>query len=139
MGIFTTRIRVSHPATSTDSREIELVVDTGATLTKLPSELLADLGITPTSKKQMVLADSSVITREAGHAWIAIDGTADLVPVSFGARGEPPLLGATGQDLVGSVVAIIDHKLTPIPVRHTGSPSPSPAPQQAGEAHSMMP
>ena len=117
MGTFTTRIRVSHPARPSASRELELVVDTGATLTKLPSELLADLGITPTSKKQMVLADSSIITREAGFAWIAIDGTADLVPVSFGARGELPLLGATTLEILGFVVDPIDLKLVPRPLR----------------------
>jgi aspartyl protease family protein len=117
MGVFTTRIRVSHPARPDVSREIELVIDTGATLTKLPSDLLAELGITPTSKKQMVLADSSVITREAGYARIAIDGTADLVPVSFGARGEPPMLGATTLEILGFVVDPIEQKLVPRPLR----------------------
>ena len=117
MGIFSTRIRVSHPARPSDSREIELVVDTGATLTKLPRDLLEGLGVTPTSKKQMVLADSSIITREAGYARIAIDGIADLVPVSFGTRGEPPLLGATTLEILGFVVDPIEQKLVPRPLR----------------------
>ncbi len=93
------------------------MVDTGATLTKLPSDLLADLGITSTSKKQMVLADSSIITREAGYVWIVIDGTADLVPVSFGARDELPLLGATTLEILGFVVDPIDQKWVPRPLR----------------------
>jgi aspartyl protease family protein len=117
MGTFSTRIRVSHPERPLVSREIELVVDTGATLTKLPSDLLADLGITPTSKKQMVLADSSVITREAGYARVVINGAADLVPISFGAKGEPPLLGATTLEILGFAVDPIDQKLVPRPLR----------------------
>src|SRR2546421_436966 len=73
--------------------------------------------VSPTSKKQMVLADNSIITREAGYARVAIDGIADLVPVSFGTRGEPPLLGATTLEILGFVVDPIEQKLVPRPLR----------------------
>ena len=120
MGVFSTHIRVANLQDISHSREIELIVDTGATLTKLPAELLSELRIEPQFSVPVITPENREVLRSVGQAWISIDGRAGIVPVAFGGRGEPVLLGATSMEILGFVVdpiEQIEQKLIPRPLR----------------------
>ena len=75
-------------------REIEATVDTGASFTTLPSNLLRELGIEATGKRRLLLADSRRIEMDYGEARVTIDGDTVTTIVVFGEDDAPPLLGA---------------------------------------------
>ncbi len=117
MGVFSVHIRVANPEDQTRWRELELIVDTGATLTKLPGELLQELRIAPQFSVPAVTSENRMVTRQVGQAWVALDGRAGIVPVAYGDRGEPTLLGATSSEILGFIVDPIEQKLVPRPLR----------------------
>ena len=117
MGVLPILIRVANPSDQARWREIELVVDTGATLTKLPADLLAELQIQPQFSVPAVTSENRTVTRSVGQAWVNLDGRAGIVPVAFGDRGEPVLLGATTLEILGFAVDPVEQKLLPRPLR----------------------
>ena len=117
MGIFSAHIRVANPQDQAHWREVELIVDTGATLTKLPEDLLAELRIDPQFSLPAVTSDNREVMRRIGVAWISINGRAGSVPVAFGQRGEQILLGATTLEILGFIVDPVEQKLTPRALR----------------------
>ena len=117
MGVFSIHMRVANPQDETRCRELELVVDTGATLTKLPGDLLQEHRIAPQFSVPAVTSENRTVTRAVGQAWVSIDGRAGIVPVAFGDRGEPVLLGATTLEILGFTVDPIEQKLVPRPLR----------------------
>jgi predicted aspartyl protease len=117
MGVFSVHIRVANPQDQTEWREVELVVDTGATLTKLPGDLLQELRIEPQFSVPALTSDGRLVTRAVGQAWVSLDGRAGIIPVAYGDRGEPVLLGATTLEILGFTVDPIEQKLLPRPLR----------------------
>jgi clan AA aspartic protease len=117
MAIFATHITVANPQEPDRGRDIEVVIDTGATLTKLPARLLSELGIQPRFSIPTITSENREIIRSVGQAWIRIDGRAGIVPVSFGNQEEPVLLGATALEILGFVVDPVDQKLISRPLR----------------------
>ena len=73
--------------------ELEVLVDTGSTFTKVPRELLERLEIPVERSALSELADGRTVTRDIGLATIRLEGQQLLTPVIFGERGERPLLG----------------------------------------------
>lgn len=110
-------MRVANPQEETRWRELELVVDTDATLPKLPGDLLQELRIARQFSVPAVTSDNRTVTRAVGQAWVSIDGRGGIVPVAFGDRGEPVLLGATTLEILGFTVDPVEQKLVPRPLR----------------------
>ena len=75
-------------------REIEAMVDTGATYTVLPSALLAEIGIEATRKAEFEFADGTLAELNIGQAWVSINGESVITQVVFGEDDTSPLLGA---------------------------------------------
>ena len=113
MGTFSTHVRVASPQDRAQSREIELLVDTGATLTKLPEDLLVELHIDPQFSVPSLTSDNREVIRRVGVAWLSINGRSGTVPVAFGSRGEHVLLGATTLEILGLLVDPVERKLIP--------------------------
>ena len=113
MGVFSIHMRVANPQDEPRWRELELVVDTGATLTKLPGDLLRELRIAPQFSVPAVTSENRTVTRAVGQAWVSIDGRAGIVPVALGDRGELVLLGATTLEILGFTVDPIEQKPVP--------------------------
>jgi clan AA aspartic protease len=120
MGTLATHVQVAHPNNTVSTREIELAVDTGATLTKLPAHLLQELGIQPTSQTPALLSDKRVVMRDVGQAWIKMNGQSGIVPVTYGQQDEPALLGVTTLEILGFMVDPIQQKLIPRPILDKG-------------------
>lgn len=73
---------------------IEGLVDTGATYSSIPANILQDLGIEPTETVEFELADGSTIERQLGDARARIEGKEVLTTVIFGQDTDSILLGA---------------------------------------------
>ena len=93
MGTFKWPLRISS-MDGQQSQDIEATVDTGASFTTLPSNLLRELGIEPTGKRGFLVADGRRVEMEYGQAWATIDGESVVTIVVFGVEEAPPLLGA---------------------------------------------
>lgn len=115
--MFSVHIRVANPQGQTLWREVELIMDTGATLTKLPGDLLQELHIEPQFSVPAVTSENRLVTRAVGQAWVSLDGRAGVVPVAYSNRGEAVLLGATTLEILGFTVDPIEQKLLPRPLR----------------------
>jgi len=111
VGLFEVNVKVANPASPEHIREIALLVDTGATLSWIPREILRGLGVTPTSRLEFQLAEGRVLEREVGAALFTIDGRTLAIPVAFGESGEQPVLGATTLEALGFAVDPVERKL----------------------------
>ena len=74
--------------------QIEAMVDTGASYTMLPSDVLREFGITATRQGVFELADNRMVEMGMADVWATIDGESTTTIVLFGEEGTPPLLGA---------------------------------------------
>ena len=109
MGTFTVVLRLAN------GQEIEVLVDTGATFTKLPGRLLEALGIPATFEREFEIADGSMLRRRVGYVEIEVEGRKAPVPVAFADDGERPLLGATALEILGFSVDTQKRRLVPAP------------------------
>lgn len=93
MGVFRRPVRLS----SMDGErrlDIEALVDTGASFTMVPSNLLDELGVAPADKVTLELADGRQVEYDMGRAMASIDGRTEATLVVFGDENADPLLGA---------------------------------------------
>jgi clan AA aspartic protease len=94
---------------------VEALVDTGATYTLLPREILDRLGVRPQRERRFILADQ----REAVYptAWVMarIDGDAQPTIAVFGESGCEPLLGAVTLEEFGVAADPVGRRLVPVP------------------------
>ena len=91
-----------------------MLVDTGATFTKVPRELLERLGAPAESAYTAELADGSRIERTRGRTIIRLEGKEFPTTVTFGEEGEQNLLGATA--LEDAMLAVDPHSQRLLPV-----------------------
>ena len=93
---------------------VEMLVDTGATFTKAPRELLEGLGLPVESTYTAELADGSRIERTRGRAMIRLQGKEYPTPITFGEAGEQSLLGS--MVLEDAMLAVDPHAKRLMPV-----------------------
>lgn len=113
MGTFTVPIQVGN-LRGRQFVEIEALVDTEATHTLLPRDVLHDLAIEVIDHVSFQLADERVVDYEVGEARIRLDGRVRTVLVAFGPQGAKPLLGATTLDLFNMGLYPVKHRLVPV-------------------------
>ena len=77
------------------SVEIDALVDTGASYTLVPANLMADLGVEPIDTVRLALADGRPVVDPIGRAVATIDGRTENTLVAFGENDARPLLGRT--------------------------------------------
>lgn len=94
MGTFLEKVVVFNPEDPSKCVELEMVVDSGATYTWIPQDLLSYLDIKPALKRKLKIADGTVIER--GAAWVNITLKGETAPTLciFGDKGSESLLGA---------------------------------------------
>ena len=92
---------------------IEALVDTGATYTSVPSDMLDELGVEPTEEREFILANGRRNTYRIGWLRIRLDGREQPTLVIFADRGSRPLLGAFALEGFGLAVDPIAKRLIP--------------------------
>jgi predicted aspartyl protease len=92
---------------------LDALVDTGATHSMVPADVLANLGVTPVWRSRIRMANESVIDLQRGNATISAEDRENIVPVLFGPEGSRPILGATTLEILELAVDPIIGRLVP--------------------------
>jgi predicted aspartyl protease len=111
MGLFTVRGRLVGPEGHTE--EVELLVDTAATLLTLPKDLADRLGVVPTRQQPVVTARGRREVWPVGEVRLDLDGQQVTTPC-FLAPGGPVLLGAVALESLFLAVDPVAKKLIPV-------------------------
>ncbi len=109
------------------------LVDSGATLTMVPSRILHEVGIAPFRRDRCEMADGTPIDLEVGVAMLTVKGTQVAAEVLFGPDDAEPLLGATAMQAANLVWDAHREELIPssrakplksAPMRSAAAPAP---------------
>lgn len=114
MGTFHIRLEIGNVE---DSRfqPVDALVDTGASLTRVPRSVLERLGVGPLEPWPFRLADDRQVQYEVGQTQIRLGGRTRFTPVVFGEEASDPLLGAVTLETFGLGVDPIGRRLIPVP------------------------
>ncbi|MGH2452945.1 MAG: retroviral-like aspartic protease family protein [bacterium] len=93
MGTFRVPVQVGR-LEGGEPETIEALVDTGATWTWIPRPILDRLGINPSGRRRLELANGHIVERESGFALVTVEGVTVPTLCIFGDAGTTPLLGA---------------------------------------------
>ena len=110
MGTFRITVEIADPR-GQRFEAVEMLVDTGATFTKGPRDLLERLGVPVEST---YTAAGSRVERTRGRTVIRLQGREFPTPVTFGEDGEQSLLGAMA--LEDAMLAVDPYSRRPTPV-----------------------
>lgn len=100
MGFVHVNIGLSNPSEPGSAEEINVLVDTGATLSVFPASLLDRLGIQRTGQRRL-RGFGGVITRATGTVNLAYGGEVAGVTAVFGEDGDPTVMGVTALESLG--------------------------------------
>src|SRR5437867_2275456 len=94
--------------------QVQALVDSGASYTRVPRSMLERLGIEPKERFPFRIADESTLEHEIGEAMVRIGGHTRLRVVIFGEEGSQPLLGADTLQGFGLGVDPLGERLVPV-------------------------
>ena len=113
MGDVRITIKVANPASRKDVRDLEVVVDTGATLPVIPQKVLESIGVSRTKTIKIRMTDGRITERDVGDATIIVNGDSATSRIVFGKEGDAPVLGLTILEQLGLAVDPIQRRLVP--------------------------
>lgn len=93
---------------------IEALVDTGATYTVVPKDVLERLGITPQLRRRFRVADGRVVELNMAWAVMRVEGEMTYTLCVFGESGSDALLGAFTLESLGLGVDPVNQRLVPV-------------------------
>jgi predicted aspartyl protease len=93
------------------------MVDTGASFSWVPEDILDRLGIERQLRRRFEFADGRSEYYDMGYAWVKLDGWQGQTPVVFGDAGTEPLVGCATLDDFGLAVDPVNQRLLPVPAR----------------------
>ena len=117
MGFVSLTVRIANIVDHSIAEEVEMLADSGALYSVVPSELLDRIGVRPTHVEEFELADGSVIERRMGGAHVTVRGREALANVIFGEPGDSTLLGVVTLEELGFVIDPSKGDLKPIQFR----------------------
>ena len=120
MGTFSYPIEIGDPGGGRFEK-IDALVDTGASYTIGPAEVLARLGVAPYQRRDFRLADGRVVDLDLGQTWARVDGLTVITLVVFGAEGMGPVVGAYTLEGLGLAVDPASRQLFPRPALLMGT------------------
>jgi predicted aspartyl protease len=123
MGAFRVRVEIAE-LEGTRFDTVEALVDTVATYTWLPADLLNGLGVRPQEERPFVLADGRQVTYRIGWIQVRLDKRTQPTIAVFGEPGSESLLGVFTLDGFGVAADPVNRRLMPVPAllkrcRHT--------------------
>ncbi len=113
MGFTSAKVSLANPQKPGKTRDVELLVDTGAMYSIVPRRILRELKIEPLEKRRFTLASGQVIERQIGGALYKVNGSLGHAPIIFGERRDQALLGVTALEALGLEVDPVGKKLRP--------------------------
>lgn len=94
---------------------VEALVDTGATYTWVPRDLLERLGVHPVEERPFVLADGRQVSYPIAWVQVRIDGRTQPTIAVLGDPGSEPLLGVFTLEGFGFAADPVNRILIPVP------------------------
>lgn len=113
MVTFTQRVAIA-PIGGGRLKELEALVDTGATYTWIPPSVLEELGITSEEQLTFVPADGREASYPIAQVRVRLDGRERFTICVFGEEGTEPLLGAVTLEEFGLAVDPLNKRLIPV-------------------------
>ncbi len=115
MGQFSVRVTIAHPNDPTRVADVDLWVDTGATLSWVPREIIERLDVPRLRRRPFLVADGRTIERDTAGAMVRLNGSEAIVTLVIAELnlGDGHLLGATTLETLGFAVDPINHRLIP--------------------------
>ena len=113
MGPFAVRTVIAYPGDPHRTAEVELLVDTGATLSWVPRETLEQLGIPRMLRRRFLPADGGFVERDTAGVLMRMNGTEGMVTIVIAEPGDAHLLGATALETLGFGIDPIRQQLVP--------------------------
>ena len=92
-------------------REVDALVDTGATFTKIPVTVADGLGLVATHEVEVELGDGTTVTRPLVLADVEVEGTRRPMLIATTPGEETPLLGYTTLEVLGFKVNPVTRSL----------------------------
>ncbi len=114
MGTFSATIQVGDRE-GRGFESVDAMVDTGATYTWIPSNVLAKLDVQPEFRQQFLTADGRTIERDMAETKVRLDGQERTTMVVFGDEGSVPLIGAYTLEGFGLAADPLGKRLIPVP------------------------
>ena len=113
MGQFSVRVTIVHPIDRQQKRDVELLVDTGSTLSWVPREVIDQLKLPRLPRRRFVMADGRHMERETAGGIVQLDGKEAIVTLVLAEPGDASLLGVTALETLGFGVDPIGLRLVP--------------------------
>lgn len=98
-------------------RKVHFLVDSGAGYSLLPLEVWRELGLRPSHKVTVSLADGTHLERQVSECRIEYGGRNAATPVFLGQPGDEPLLGVITLENLGLMLNPFQRTLQPMQVR----------------------
>lgn len=111
MGMTQVALRVKNPQKPSSVFNGKFLVDSGATYTVVPEDILKQLGIKPKWEEEFSLADGRIIKRWVGSALYEFEGRESAAPVLFGEKDDSSLLGTFTLEALGLTLDPLKRKL----------------------------
>lgn len=112
MGVVKVQIEILSPWRK-ETESLEVLVDTGATLSVLPETLLERLGVERIGKVKVRVGDRRRIVREVGIVQLRVQGQLAAARVIFGKPKDPTVLGLTVLEQLGLTIDPVERRLVP--------------------------
>ena len=106
--------RLARPQNPERHLDLGLLVDTGATWTLLPQDVVDALGLSPSRERSVTLANGERATYRSGEVVITLNDEDLTTPYLAGPPGCLPLLGAVTLEQGGLAPDPIRHILIPV-------------------------
>jgi clan AA aspartic protease len=114
MGTVQQRIEIGDFA-GTRFEPLDAMIDTGATYTWVPRDILERLGVTPEEKRPFILADGRQAEYDVAWVRVRLDGRTQPSICIFGEPGTEPLVGVFTLEAFGLAVDPVNRRLIPVP------------------------
>jgi len=116
MGMTNVIIDVANVAEPEKAEAIDFLVDSGATYSVVPADVLDRLGIKPLTEQVFRLADGRRISRRKGGAVFRFKDRVGVADVIFGEPGDSNLLGAFTLEALGLSLDPLKRELNELPM-----------------------
>jgi aspartyl protease family protein len=117
MGHFNVPVTLMNPVEPLRSLQLDMMVDTGATYTVLPPDVVAALGLRISEEREGQLASGEHVMYGVGDLRVGLDGREIFSMFIAGPPGCPALLGVVTLEQFGLGVDPVHERLLPVVFR----------------------
>lgn len=113
MGTFSVTIELGDPQ-GQRWRSVEALADSGSTFSWAPADVLDELGVRPSLRREFELADGQVMERDLAQTWARYEGRTVITILVLGDPGSTVLLGAYTLEGLSLGVDPVNQRLVPV-------------------------